>query len=58
MEVIAARHMGIRTVGLSCITNLASGILNQPLNHKEVTDAAKAAEINFIRALTDFISTL
>lgn len=37
-EVIAAAHCGIRTVGISCMTNMAAGILSQPLNHEEVLE--------------------
>jgi purine-nucleoside phosphorylase len=39
-EVIAANHCGIKTIGISCITNMAAGILDQPLNHKEVIETA------------------
>lgn len=35
-EVIAARHMGIRVLGISCITNMAAGVLKQKLDHREV----------------------
>ncbi|HJY92785.1 MAG TPA: purine-nucleoside phosphorylase, partial [Candidatus Acidoferrum sp.] len=35
-EVIAARHAGLRVLGISCVTNAAAGILDQPLDHKEV----------------------
>jgi len=35
-EVIAARHMGIRILGISCITNMAAGVLKQKLDHREV----------------------
>ncbi len=35
-EVIAANHCGLRILGISCITNMAAGILAQPLNHEEV----------------------
>ncbi len=58
MEVIAARHMGLKIVGLSCITNAAAGILNKPLNHKEVTDAAQKATKSFCKALTEFTKSL
>jgi purine-nucleoside phosphorylase len=35
-ETIVARHMGLRVVGISCVTNLASGISHTPLSHQEV----------------------
>jgi purine-nucleoside phosphorylase len=35
-EVIVARHMGIEVLGISCVTNMAAGILDQPINHHEV----------------------
>jgi len=35
-EVIAARHLGLRVLGLSCVTNMASGILPEPLSHEDV----------------------
>ena len=34
-EVIAARHMGIRVLGISCVTNMAAGILDQPLTTRK-----------------------
>lgn len=37
-EVIVARHGGMRVLGISCITNMAAGILDQPLNHEEVLE--------------------
>ncbi len=39
-EAVAANHMGMRIVGISCISNLACGISPQPLSHKEVQEAA------------------
>ena len=39
-EAIAANHMGMQICGISCITNMASGILDQPLDHTEVKDTA------------------
>jgi purine-nucleoside phosphorylase len=37
-EVIVARHMGIEVLGISCVTNMAAGILDQPINHQEVLE--------------------
>lgn len=39
-EVIAARHAGLRIAGLSCMTNMAAGVLDQPLSHAEVLETA------------------
>ncbi|MBQ5312171.1 MAG: purine-nucleoside phosphorylase [Oscillospiraceae bacterium] len=39
-EAIAARHMGLETVGISCITNLACGVSQKPLSHEEVQETA------------------
>lgn len=39
-EAIVANHMGMAVCGISCITNMASGILSQPLSHKEVQETA------------------
>ena len=43
-EVIAARHSGIRVLGISCVTNAAAGILDQPLDHNEVSANGGARE--------------
>ena len=43
-EVIVARHMGIRVLGISCVTNMAAGILDQPLNHAEVPGNRRTRE--------------
>jgi purine-nucleoside phosphorylase len=45
-EAIAARHQGSRVLGISCITNLAAGMLDQPIDHQEVMETgARVAEI-------------
>ena len=46
-EVIMANYLGMGTVGFSCITNMAAGILDQPLNHQEVIDTAARVETHF-----------
>ena len=50
-EVIAARHGGIRVLGISCVTNAAAGILDQPLNHVEVLETAERVKGQFIALL-------
>jgi purine-nucleoside phosphorylase len=47
LEVIAARHLGMRVLGISCITNLAAGISDQPLSHEEVTETADRVRARF-----------
>jgi purine-nucleoside phosphorylase len=42
-EVVAARHMGVRVLGLSCLTNLAAGLSGQPLSHVDVERTARAS---------------
>lgn len=39
-EAVAANHMGMKICGISCITNLASGMTDAPLSHKEVQETA------------------
>lgn len=46
-EAIVCAQCGISVVGISCITNLAAGILNQPLNHKEVVEVADRVRKTF-----------
>lgn len=48
-EALVANHCGISVVGISCITNMAAGILDQPLNHQEVMETAELVKARFIR---------
>jgi len=50
-EVIAARHSGMRVLGISCVTNAAAGILDQPLDHKEVMETGERVRGQFIALL-------
>jgi purine-nucleoside phosphorylase len=54
-EVLAARHSGIRVLGISCVTNAAAGILDQPLDHKEVLETAERVKGQFIGLLKALI---
>jgi purine-nucleoside phosphorylase len=57
-EVIAARQSGIRCLGISCVTNMAAGILDQPLRHTEVLEAAERMNSQFISLLHAVIPRL
>ncbi len=50
-EAITANHCGIRTIGVSCITNMAAGVLDQPLNHLEVMETAERVRGEFTRLI-------
>lgn len=47
-EVIVARHMGMRVLGISCITNLAAGISATPLSHREVIETTTRVQERFL----------
>jgi purine-nucleoside phosphorylase len=58
-EVIAARHMGIKVLAISCVTNMAAGILDQPLSHAEVMETGERVKTTFealLRAVLPRIS--
>lgn len=46
-EVIVANHSGIKVLGISCITNMACGILDQPLSHEEVMETSERVKHEF-----------
>ena len=46
-EVIAARHMGLNVLAISCVTNMAAGILDQPLSHAEVMETGERVRTTF-----------
>ena len=47
-EVIVARHAGLEVLGISCISNMAAGILDQPLSHDEVMETAEKVREKFL----------
>ncbi|MDQ3805650.1 MAG: purine-nucleoside phosphorylase [Acidobacteriota bacterium] len=57
-EAIVARHMGLRVLGLSCITNLAAGVLDRPINHDEVIETGERVRETFAELLRRVIPKL
>jgi purine-nucleoside phosphorylase len=54
-EVIAARQMGVRILGISCMTNMAAGILKKPLHHTEVLDVGEKIKGRLMKVLSGVI---
>jgi purine-nucleoside phosphorylase len=50
-EVIAACHMGVKVLAISCVTNMAAGILDQPINHEEVLETGERVKGDFVALL-------
>lgn len=57
-EVIAARHMGLEVLAISCVTNMAAGILDQPLSHAEVMETGERVRTIFEALLRAVIPRL
>ena len=58
MEVIAARHLGMRVLGISCITNMAAGMLPQKLSEEEVIATANSVRSEFMRLVRALVATM
>ncbi len=54
-EVIAANHMRIKVLGISCVTNMAAGVLHQPLDHDEVMETATRVKPKFIKLVRHIV---
>ncbi|MFD2045921.1 purine-nucleoside phosphorylase [Ornithinibacillus salinisoli] len=57
-EVTVAGHAGLRVLGISCISNMAAGILDQPLTHQEVIETTEKVREDFLRFVKKIISDL
>ena len=57
-EAIVARQMGMRVLGLSCITNMAAGVTDQPINHEEVIETGERVRATFAGLLRRIIPKL
>lgn len=56
-EAIVARHMGLRVLGISCITNMAAGISEAPINHEEVMETGQKVRESFAQLLRRVIAS-
>jgi purine-nucleoside phosphorylase len=57
-EVIVARHSGMKVLGISCISNMAAGILDQPLTHDEVIDTTERVKANFLLYVKELVGNI
>jgi purine-nucleoside phosphorylase len=57
-EAIVARHMGMEVLGISCISNMAAGVLPDPLHHEEVMETTRRVRAQFIALLEGIIGEL
>lgn len=57
-EVIAARHAGIEVLGFSCVSNMAAGILDQPLSHEEVMETTEKVKAKFLDLVLSVIARM
>ena len=57
-EVIAASHAGMAVLGISAISNMAAGILDQPLNHEEVMEAGRQIRDRFAQLIASVLEAL
>ena len=57
-ETIVARQMGIEVLGISCITNMAAGISDEPINHAEVMETGQRVRATFTKLLRGIISKM
>ena len=57
-EVIAARFLGLEVLGISCVTNMAAGILEQPLSHAEVVETGARAAARFAQLVLGILRLL
>ncbi len=57
-EVIVARHSGLKVLGISCISNMAAGILDQPLTHEEVMETTEKVKANFLHYIKEIVKRI
>ena len=56
--MIAANHMGVRCLGISCVTNMAAGVLPQKIRHEEVLETGAAVRDTLVKFLKTLLPQL
>jgi len=54
-EVIVANHCGIKVLGISCVTNMAAGVMEQPLSHIEVMETTEKVKSKFVEFVAQLV---
>lgn len=54
-EVIVANHCGIKVLGISCVTNMAAGVMEQPLSHIEVMETTERVKSKFVEFVAQLV---
>lgn len=57
-EVIVAKHAGLEVLGISCISNMAAGILDQPLSHDEVIETTEKVKASFLTLVNEIVKAI
>ncbi|MBB6478774.1 purine-nucleoside phosphorylase [Spirochaeta isovalerica] len=57
-EVITANRLGMKVIGISCATNMAAGILDQPLNHEEVVETGRKVQNDMVKLIMGIVQEL
>ena len=57
-EAVVAHHCNMNTVAVSCITNMAAGVLNEKLSHEDVKNTAEKVKFTFKEIIKDFIEEI
>jgi purine-nucleoside phosphorylase len=57
-EVLAARHLGIRCLALSCVTNAAAGVRPEPIDHERVLEVGARAAADLVALLREVVPAL
>ena len=57
-ETIIANHSGMKVLGISCLTNMAAGILDQPLNHEEVIETSNKVKNDFLNLMNNLVKNI